>query len=194
MMKKTHSKLVPESAFYLLRLKRVVEKFPGIKKIATIFNKVKVRWAIAAGTAVYIYCGGDESSLDDVDIWIGSESKEKVAQILDQKWQSQSSERHKAENITLGKFDIFINCRKYQGNKLLLDYQWTDLVDEQLREAIIDGINYKIVAPEDAVLLKDANPREKDKEDISKLRIFGINEDYFRKRVKECRMSLHIAF
>ena len=170
-----------------MRLEKVIETFPEIKEIVGKFNEVGIKWAIAAGTAAYIYCGGDESSLDDVDIWIASESKEKAAEVLDQEWQSQSSERHKAENIQLGNFDIFTNCRKYQGDKLLLDYQWTDLVEEQLREANIDGINYKIVAPEDVILLKTPNPREKDKEDIRKLENMGLDNNYLQKRKIECR-------
>lgn len=52
------------------RLEKVVEKFPQIKEIVRKFNDGGVKWAIAAGTAVYIYCGGDESLLDDVDIKI----------------------------------------------------------------------------------------------------------------------------
>lgn len=176
----------------IFRLEKVIEKFPEIIEIAQKFNDTGVKWAIAAGTAVYIYCGGEESLLDDVDIWIASESKEKVAGILNQKWQSQSSKRHKAENITLGSLDIFINCRKYSKDKLLLDYRWTGLVDGQLRHAIIDGINYKIIAPEDVVLLKAPNPREKDKNDIRKLEEIGLDNDYLQKRKVECNHLMNL--
>lgn len=172
-----------------MRLEKVIKKFPQIKEIAKNFNDCGIKWAVAAGTAVYVYCGEDESSLDDFDIWVASESKEKVAEILGQTWQPQSSERHKAENITLGNLDIFINCRKYQEDKLLLDFLWTDLVDEHQRETTINGVSYKIIAPEDVYLLKFPNPREKDKEDIQKLKNTGLDNDFLQKRFKECNFT-----
>jgi len=178
-----------ESEIY--RLKKVIDKFPQIKEIAEEFNNGGVKWAMAAGVAVYIYCGGDEGLLDDVDIWIASESKEKVAETLGQSWQSQSSERHKAENITFNNFDIFTGCRKFDNEKQVLDYQWTNLVDENLREAQIEDINYFIIAPEDTFLLKIANPREKDKEDIENLKKINLDNDYLQKRKIECNFEAY---
>lgn len=175
----------------ILRLGEVVEKFPELKEVAKKFNESGVKWAIAAGTATYIYCGGDENSLDDVDIWVALESREKVSEILGQEWQSQSSERHKAENITFDSLDVFTNCRKYQGDKLLLDYRWTGLVDKQLREMVVDGINYKIIAPEDVILLKIANPREGDKKDIQNLEKINLKDDYLQKRKVECKFETY---
>lgn len=168
------------------RLEKVIEKFPQIKEIARKFNDGGVKWAIAAGTATYIYCGGDDSLLDDVDIWIASESKERVAEILGLEWQSQSSERHKAENIAFGSFDIFINCRKFREEKQLLEYQWTKLSEDHLREEPIDGVSYKVVSPEDVVVLKKPNAREKDKIDIVLVEKIGLNENYLKERFKEC--------
>lgn len=170
-----------------LRLEKIISKFPQIKEIAKKFNDSGAKWAMAAGTTVYIYCGGDESLLDDVDIWIASESKEKVAETLGQQWQPQSSERHKAENITFNNLDIFTGCRKFDNEKQVLDYQWTNLVGEHLRQAKIEDINYFIVAPEDAFLLKIANPREKDKGDIENLKKINLDNDYLLKRKIECK-------
>ena len=167
-------------------MEKIIEKFPSIAEFAKRFNEGGVKWAIAAGTAVFIYCGGDESLLDDVDIWIASESKEKVAEILSQEWRSQSSERHKAENITFDNFDIFTNCRKFDNDNQILDYKWTKLSEENLREILIDGVNYKVVSPEDVVLLKSANPREKDKIDIQKLKQSERYSEYLQKRLIEC--------
>lgn len=172
------------------RLGRVINKFPEIREMARKFNENGVKWAMAAGTAVYIYAGGDEDKLDDVDILIAKESKEKVAKVLGREWQQQSSGRHKAENITFGNLDIFTNCRKFREGKQLLDYQWTNLVDEHLRETAIDSVSYKIVAPEDVVVLKKPNPREKDKEDIERLVKDGLDQKYLQKRLSECKVLL----
>lgn len=171
------------------RLEKVVEKFPQIKEIVRKFNDGGVKWAIAAGTAVYIYCGGDESSLDDVDIWIASESKEKVTDILGQAWQPQSSERHRAVNITLNNLDIFTNCQKLDNGKQILDYKWTKLVEGSLKEVQIGDVSYKIVAPEDVILLKTVNPRDKDKGDIQRLEQIDLDNDYLKKRFEECGYS-----
>lgn len=168
-------------------LEKVIEKFPQIKEIAEKFNAGGIKWAVAAGTAVYIYCGGDQSLLDDVDIWIASDSKEKVAEILGQQWQPQLSERHQAENIRLGVFDIFTNCKKLQEGKQIMDYQWTLLSEEHLREEIINGVNYKIVAPEDVVVLKKPNARPKDEIDIDSVKKIGIVNNYLEKRFIECK-------
>lgn len=173
-----------------LRLEKVLEKFPKVKEIAKKFNEGGVKWAIAAGTAVFIYCGGDDSLLDDVDIWIASESKQKVVEILGQSWQPQSSERHKAENITFKNLDIFTNCRKFDNDKQILDYRWTKLGEENLREVLIGGVNYKIIVPEDVALLKIANPREKDKIDIQKLEKINLRDDYMQKRKVECNFKI----
>lgn len=171
----------------IIRLGRVIKKFPNLKEIAKKFNGGGVKWAIAAGTAVYIYAGGDEDKLDDVDTWIAKEDKQKTAEILGRRWQPQSSERHKAENINFSEFDIFTNCRKFENDKLLLDYCWTDVAEEHLREEIISGVTYRLISPEDVVLLKMANPREKDKEDILKLENLGIDRDYLQERLLECQ-------
>lgn len=171
----------------IIRLGRAIKKFPNLKEIAKKFNGGGVKWVIAAGTAVYIYAGGDENKLDDVDIWIAKEDKQEMAKVLGKEWQPQSSERHKAENINFGEFDIFTNCRKFQDEKELLDYKWTDSVSEYLREITIDEVDYKIISPEDVILLKMANPREKDKEDILKLKNLGIDQDYLQKRLLECQ-------
>lgn len=172
------------------RLNQVICKFPKLEEIARKFNEDGVKWAIAAGTAVYIYCGGDENSLDDVDIWIASESKEKVAEILGQEWQQQSSERHRAENITFGNLDIFTECRKFDNDKQILDYKWTKLVEENLREVLIGDVSCKIIAPEDAVLLKTANPRDKDRGDIQRLEQIGLDNNYLQKRFDECNLNM----
>lgn len=172
------------------RLSKVIDKFPQVKDIAQKFNDAGIKWAIAAGTAVYIYCGGDDSLLDDVDIWIASESKERVAEILGTDWQPQSSERHKAENIQFGSFDVFINCRKFREEEQLLDYQWTKLSEDHLREEAIDEVNYKIVSPEDVVVLKKPNAREKDKADIVLVEKIGLDNDYLQKRFNECNSIL----
>ncbi len=175
------------------RLKKVVKKFPQIKEIADKFNQGQVKWAIAAGTAVYIYCGGDESLLDDVDIWIASESKEKVVETLSQEWQPQSSERHQAENITLGVFDIFVNCNKLQEGRQLMDYKWTLLSEDHLREEVIEEVSYRIVAPEDVIVLKKPNAREKDIVDINSMEKIGLDNDYLQKRFIECNLTSIIS-
>jgi len=174
----------------ILRLEKVVKKFPEAREIAKKFNDAGIKWAIAAGTAVFIYCGGDESLLDDIDIWIASESKEKTAEILNQSWQPQSSERHKAENIKFKDLDIFINCRKFREDEQLLDYQWTKLSEDHLREEVVEGVSYKIVSPEDVIVLKKPNAREKDKIDIVLVEKIGLDDNYLQERFEECNFNI----
>lgn len=176
-----------------LRLEKVLEKFPKVKEIAKKFNEGGVKWAIAAGTAVFIYCGGDDSLLDDVDIWIASESKQKVVEILGQSWQPQSSERHKAVNIHLGEFDIFADCQRFGNGQVFIDYRWTNSVEEYIRLIKVGGIEYRIISPEDVAILKMANPREGDKMDIIQLEKLVLDKSYLQKRKIECNFVAHVS-
>ncbi|MGI5825975.1 MAG: hypothetical protein ACOX50_01025 [Patescibacteria group bacterium] len=172
----------------LSRLKEVIEEFPELKQLAWKLNQSGISWGIAAGTATYIYIGGKE--LDDVDVWIASEDRVIASGILEKEWETQVSERHQAENIYLDNLDIFSDCRKTRGEETLLDYLWTKNVDEYLTEISIEGIDYRVIAPEDIVVLKMANPRESDKEDILNLEKFGLDKDYLRNRLAECGVTV----
>ena len=79
-------------------LNKLIKTFPGVVSLAKLFNKYKIRWSIAAGSAYYVITG-DTRSLDDVDIWISTEDKTKVENILQRKWDNKQSDKHKAKNI-----------------------------------------------------------------------------------------------
>lgn len=173
------------------RLGRLIEKFPELKTVAWKLNQAGVSWGIAAGSATYIYVGGKEKDLDDVDIWIDAESKVLAAEALGQEWEPHASDRHQAENIALGDFDIFTNCRRIRGEQVLIDYRWTALVDEHLREADIEGIGYRVVSPEDVVALKMVNPREGDKKDVLRIKKeIDLDQPYLRRRLAECGVTV----
>lgn len=178
------------SSVQILNFKKIIKKFPQIKTIVNELNQTGIQWAIAAGSAFFVYTGGNEEAIDDVDIWIAGDSKEKTAVILKETWIRHSSERHTAENIEMKPFDIFTNCRKYKDGKKLLDYLWTNSVTDNLRKAIIEGIDYQIVSPEDIVILKIPNPRsEKEMLEVKKLIQFGLNKKYLEERLKECNAT-----
>lgn len=175
------------------RLQKILMKFPQLRRMVSGFNQAEVKWGIAAGTALYIYAGGEEEKLDDVDIWVAREDKGKAATLLGRTWLSRSSERHKAENIELGPIDIFTHCRKFKGKKQLLDYCWTGLVTQSLRRTQLDGVEYRVVSPEDIVLLKMPNPRgEQEMGDIKKLVGLGLDRNYLKQRLGECGASFHL--
>lgn len=167
------------------RLRKIIETFPKIKGLAFQFNKENIDWALAAGSAYYIYID-DDQIIDDVDVWISQKDKDKVAQILKTRWVPHSSEHHCAENIETDSMDIFTNCKKLKSNIQLLDYLWTPSVTQQLRVATINGVKYQIAAPEDICLFKMANPRnEKEINQINKL-LNLADKEYLEQRKSEC--------
>lgn len=177
--------MIKLSDIQISRLQKIIETFPKIKELALHLNEENIDWALAAGSAYYIYIN-DGQIIDDVDVWISGEDKEKVARILNTSWVSRSSERHQAENIETDSMDIFTNCKKLKDNIQLLDYLWTPSVTQRLRVATIEGVKYQIAAPEDICLLKMANPRnEKEVNQVNKL--LGItNIKYLDERKREC--------
>jgi len=170
------------------RLKEVIAKFPETKALGWKLSQAGVFWGIASGTAAYIYAG--ERNLHDVCVWISPDDKAIVAEILGLDWEPNVSDRHQSENITTDEMDIFTNCRRIRGEKVLIDYRWTQSVDEHLREAILEGVDYRIIAPEDVVALKMVNPREKDTEDVLRLEKIGLDKKYLRKRLAECGVTV----
>ncbi|MCL5090515.1 MAG: nucleotidyltransferase [Patescibacteria group bacterium] len=172
------------------RLQEVIEKFPELKEVAWKLSESGIFWALASGTAAYIYAGGKKDDLDDVDLWIAAEDKGVVTEILGEEWQGQSSPNHMAENIAFDSLDFFTNCRKIRGEEVLLDYRWTKSVDEHLVEVSLDGVDYQIVSPEDVVVLKMVNSREKDQKDVLALEKMGLDKKYLRQRLAECGVTI----
>ena len=56
------------------RLKKIIEKFPEIKKVALQFNQEGIDWGLAAGSPYFIYFGQEEF-LDDADVWVAEKDK-----------------------------------------------------------------------------------------------------------------------
>lgn len=177
--------MIELSNIQISRLQKIIETFPKIKELAFQLNEKNIDWALAAGSAYYIYIDY-EQIIDDVDVWISQEDKDKVAQILKTCWVPHSSEHHQAENIETDSLDIFTNCKKLKDNIQLLDYLWTPSVTQQLRVTLIDGVRYQIAAPEDICLLKMANPRnENEINQVNKLLILA-DKKYLEQRKSEC--------
>jgi len=170
----------------VVRLRAIVTQYTDLKKIAYIFDKAKVQWGIAAGSAYFIYSGDESGNDGDIDIWVDQEDKEKVAKLLKIDWTAKSSERHRAENIEMGNFDIFTNCLKINNGKQVLDYRWTDEVTKHLRKETIGGGKYNIISPEDVALLKIANPRSETEKMQADRLLASADEDYLKLRKKEC--------
>lgn len=171
----------------ILRLKRLIKKTFSIREITLKLNEAKVNWGLAAGIAFFIYFGGENKEMEDVDIWVSEKDKEKVGNLFGQIWRHQLSERHRAENFEFGVFDFFTHCQKYKDGKQLLNYRWTDTVTKNLRKVKIDGIEYRIISPEDIAILKIPNPRnQKELNQINKIMAEGIDQQYFNQRLKEC--------
>lgn len=170
------------------RLRHIIKTFPSVFKLARILNKNKVNWALAAGSAYYIYTG-DESVLDDVDIWIDTQDKINVSELLSKSWVIKKSDKHKAENIEFDKFDLFTNCKKFKGKEEVLNYKWTSSVAKNLRKVEHGGVDYFVISPEDIVLLKLANPRDS-KEKIQVEKLLSISNDaYLELRKTECDLK-----
>lgn len=81
------------------RLNRVICKFPKLEEIAKKFNDRGVKWAIAAGTAVYIYCGGDDNLLDDFDIFADCQRFGNGQVFIDYRWTNSVEEHMRLINV-----------------------------------------------------------------------------------------------
>jgi hypothetical protein len=167
------------------RLNILVKKFPKIKVLAGILSKNEINWAVAAGSAYFIYTGC-KNKVYEVDVWIAEDDKEKVMNILEIDWKNDSSGRHKAKNIDYFGIDMFTVCKKLKNGQVILDYFWTDSVTNNIRTTVIDGIKYFVAPPEDVALLKIANSRGV-KEEKQVLRLLeSADKRYLMKRKKEC--------
>jgi len=173
-------------------LKIIINKYPELIDLANTFNKEKINWAIAAGSAYSIY--SNQTDIDDVDIWISAENKNQIGKILNKPWVKNKSDRHEALNITHKSLDLFTNCIKTKNGNQVLDYVWTHSVSTHLRTIQIDNVNYKVLSPEDIVLLKVANPRsDKEIKQISTLiRKPFFQNKYFQLRLKECATASEV--
>jgi len=173
----------------ILRLKNVIRQTPEFSVVAGKFNHNSINWGLAAGSAYYIHTGDGNIDDRDIDIWIDFKDRERVGEIMTVDWVLKSSERHTAENIEIGCIDVFTNCKKYKNGEEILNYLWTNSVEEHLEKAIVDGIEYKIISPEDVALLKIANPRhEKEREQAENL-LVNYDNKYLELRKRECRFT-----
>lgn len=170
---------------YIPRLQNIINAFPSFSKLANNMNENNVNWAVAAGSAYYVYMGG-EPVWDDIDIWIDGEDKNKVAKLLGMEWTQKQSDRHKAENIEFDIFDIFTNCKKLKNGKVVLDYRWTNLVKNNLKIINLNNVRYYILAPEDVAILKLANPRDNYESEQVKNLLLISDVKYLDLRKKEC--------
>jgi hypothetical protein len=169
-------------------LQQLITKYPQLREVAIKLNSFSVNWGIAAGTAYDIHFNKFDANIDDIDILIDSRDKTKVSEIFNIEWEPHSSERHKALNIKYGDFDFFTDCVKYKNGKEIFNYLWTESVTKHLYKADISGVSYKILSPEDVMILKKANPRDDNEVNQIKNLTKISNKDYLNLRSDECRV------
>jgi hypothetical protein len=168
------------------RLNKIINKFPKLKELAKSLNDKNIRWAIAAGSAYFVYKGGG-GELNEVGVWISGSDKDNVESIVGVEWKEDSSERHSAIQIYIDGIDLFTNCKKYKNKTIILDYLWTASVSKNIRSTQISDINYFVVSPEDVAILKMANPRGlKEKRQVRRL-LKNADMGYLENRKRECK-------
>ena len=82
-----------------------------------------------------------------------------------------------------------------QNGVLILDYWWSEAVSDHLVFGSASGIPFRVISPEDIVVLKGANPRGD--EEIAQIKTLFeqglVDREYLELRLQECKASEEVV-
>ncbi len=160
----------------------------GTARIKWLLGDAGIRWAVAAGAAVYLYTGNRTPT--DLDILVRPNDLARVARLL--------GHTHKTGKATWGEsLKVEVDSVEIVGSLLLkLDgtlcrYSLDDEMLSHSRTALFERVEVPVLAPEDVIALKAVLQRgpeqgKHDLEDIAALATrMDVDANYLRRRLRQ---------
>ena len=157
-----------------------------LARISDILMPGGVQWAIAAGSAVYLYTGSRPPT--DLDALVRPEDLARAAETLGLAPETETTSWGEVTRIQIGKIEIAGRLTAKAGSNSYQYYLDSDMVS-RLRRVTFHGIQVPVLSPEDVVALKAVLQRgpEHDKHDLEDIEALAtampLDIDYVRLRL-----------